>query len=115
MTPEGLPEETTASIAYNATAFEIQSALEALPNIGAGNVSVTERGATHSLYWIMFTGVLDTIPVSIIPDNKLIGGTIGASSVAAVRYAPVVVLATNTGATPTNGEPVTVTDTLPAA
>ncbi len=33
--------ETTAAIAYNATAAQVQTALAALPSIGTGNVSVT--------------------------------------------------------------------------
>lgn len=48
----------TAPIAYNATAFTIQSALQALPVIGQGNVTVTG-------------GPLPNIPVEIEFRNKL--------------------------------------------
>ena len=36
--------QTTADIAYNATAAAVKSALEALPNVGAGNATVTGSG-----------------------------------------------------------------------
>ncbi len=36
--------ETTASLPFDATAAELQTALEALPSIGAGNVAVTGEG-----------------------------------------------------------------------
>ena len=37
----GFGGDTTADLAYNATAAQVQSALRSLPSIGAGNVSVT--------------------------------------------------------------------------
>jgi NHL repeat len=54
--------ETTSSIPSNATAAEVQSALTALPNVGAGNVSVTSPnpggipGITGGPYTITFKG-----------------------------------------------------------
>jgi len=49
---------TTANIAYNAAASAVQSALEALPNIGVGNVAVTG-------------GALPGTPVVVTFQNQL--------------------------------------------
>jgi hypothetical protein len=55
-------QEETAAIEYNASAAEVQGALEALPNIGAGNVSVTSSnpggvvGVPGGPYKVEFTG-----------------------------------------------------------
>lgn len=48
--------QTTASIAAAATAAQVQSALEALSNIGAGNVSVS--GSAGGPYTVNFIGAL---------------------------------------------------------
>lgn len=48
--------ETTAAIAYNATAAAVQSALTALPNVNAGDVTVT--GSAGGPYTITFGGIL---------------------------------------------------------
>ena len=47
--------ETTADLPFDATAAQIQAALEALPSIGAGNVSVVKP---FGRYDITFTGAL---------------------------------------------------------
>jgi hypothetical protein len=57
-------EQTTASIASGATAQEVQGALEALPAIGAGNVSVTQNVANPSSYSVTFIGVLGNMNVA---------------------------------------------------
>jgi hypothetical protein len=49
-----IKQEETAAIAYNAPAASVQSALEALPNIGPGNVAVT--GPNGGPYTVEFTG-----------------------------------------------------------
>lgn len=48
--------QTTASLAALATAAQVQAALEALSNIGAGNVTVT--GAAGGVYTVTFIGAL---------------------------------------------------------
>jgi fibronectin-binding autotransporter adhesin len=52
--------QTTTALPYNATAAQIQAALEALSTIGAGNVIVTQTdaGATTNTYSITFAGTL---------------------------------------------------------
>jgi hypothetical protein len=50
--------QTTAGIAYNATAAAVQSALEALSTIGAGNVSVTGGPGPGTPYAVAFVGAL---------------------------------------------------------
>jgi hypothetical protein len=60
--PTETQEETKTAIAYNAPAASVQAALEALPNIGAGNVSVTSSnlggvaGVPGGPYTVEFTG-----------------------------------------------------------
>ena len=49
---------TTPDLPFDATAAEVEVALEALPSIGAGNVSVTVTGAGDPHYEIAFTGAL---------------------------------------------------------
>lgn len=48
--------QPTASLAYDAPVFAVEAALEALPNVGAGNVTVT--GTPGQLYNVIFTGAL---------------------------------------------------------
>lgn len=47
-TPTGQSPQTTISLAWNATAAQVQAALEALPGIGKGNVSVTLGQGTYT-------------------------------------------------------------------
>lgn len=63
---------TTAPIAFNATAADVQAALAALAPIGAGNVSVT--GA----YSVTFTGKLGKWPTPpmVADGSGLAGGTV---------------------------------------
>lgn len=64
--------ESTGSIAYNASAEDVQTALEALSNIGSGNVSVTKSEV--GLHWdVTFSGVAG--------DQPLMSGTGGGLSV----------------------------------
>jgi hypothetical protein len=60
---------TTGVLAFNATAATVQAALEALPNIGAGNVKVTggpgdETGSTP--YTVTFQGALADTKVAAL-------------------------------------------------
>jgi hypothetical protein len=52
--------QTTTGIAWNASAATVQSALEALSNIGVGDVAVTKvQDATQAQEWqITFQGAL---------------------------------------------------------
>lgn len=64
--------ETTANIAHDANAAAIESALEALDNVGAGNVAVSGTGP----FTIVFSGDLPTKGVSLtLEDNDLTGGS----------------------------------------
>lgn len=66
---------TTASIAYNAAAATVQSALEALPSIGAGNILVT--GSAGGPWTATFTGTLAAQNVARMDmhDGTLSGGS----------------------------------------
>lgn len=70
--------QTTANIAYNASAANVKSALEALSTVGAGNVDVS------GTYAVTFTGVLGNKPQPLIVANGagLTGGTSPAVTVA---------------------------------
>lgn len=66
--------QTTAAIAYNATAAQVQTALEALSNVNPGDVTVT--GNAGGPYTITFGGQYlgDNVP-SITATASLTGGT----------------------------------------
>ncbi len=68
----------TGSIAYNATAAQIQAALVALPNIGADDVAVTGGPLHMADVLVEFTGNLGYTNVEpLIPDDELLtGGTV---------------------------------------
>jgi hypothetical protein len=72
--------QTTASIAAAATAAQVQAALEALSNIGAGNVSVT--GSAGGPYTVTFQGTLADTNVAQMTSTPT-GGT-GTVTVATV-------------------------------
>lgn len=66
--------QTTAAIAYNATAATVQTALAALSNIGAGNVTVT--GVAGGPYTVDFVGTLANTDVAqMTATASLTGGT----------------------------------------
>ncbi|WP_280186017.1 MULTISPECIES: hypothetical protein [Nocardia] len=66
--------QTTTSIAYNAAAAAVQSALEALSTIGTGNVTVT--GAASGPYTCTFTGDLAQLNLPLMTATAaLTGGT----------------------------------------
>ncbi len=72
-----LADQTTASVAYNANADAVESALEALSNIGSGNVSVT-GGPLPASVSIEFIGALAGSPVLeiVVTSVDLEGATI---------------------------------------
>jgi len=67
--------QTTSGIAYNAAASAVQSALQALSTIGAGNITVA--GSTGGPYTATFGGALANMPVSLMTGSaaSLTGGT----------------------------------------
>jgi hypothetical protein len=71
--------QTTVPIAYNATPEEVQSALEALSSISAGNVAVSAAG---SGYLVTFDGALAT---SEQPAMSADGSSLAAGGTVAVR------------------------------
>lgn len=79
--------QTTAAIAYNATAAAVKSALEALSNIGVGDVNV---GKVGSVYTVSFVGALADTNVSQMTANA-------ASLTGEVGDTPTVTVATSTG------------------
>lgn len=56
--------QTTGTIAYNATAATVQTALEALPSINPGNVTVTGGPGPATPYTVTFTGQLGGLDVA---------------------------------------------------
>jgi hypothetical protein len=75
--------QTTGTIAYNATAAQVQSALEALGAIGSGNVACTGGPLPGTAVTITFQNVLGglNVPQLAIGSNNLTGGTSPAPSV----------------------------------
>ena len=78
-----LDGEETASIAFDAAASAVQSALEALANVGVGGVAVT--GSAGGPYTVTFQNqnAGDNVSLLVISTNALTGGT--APTVAAVE------------------------------
>ena len=66
--------ETTTDLPYHPAAGEVQTALEALTSIGAGNIDVTKDGNWG--YVLTFTGTLanQQLPEIIADDSQLAGG-----------------------------------------
>ena len=87
--------QTTSGIGYNASAATVQSALEALSNIGVGDVTVTKlQDTTTAQEWrITFTGALAAANQSQV--------TINSSGVTVMG------IKTDIQATDTNGQPAT--------
>ena len=75
----GVPQ-TTAPIPYNAVGSTVQAALEALTNVGVGNVTVT--GSARGPYTITPIGLLAGLFVIFVGDGTLLTGgtTIGIAS-----------------------------------
>lgn len=73
--------QTTASIAYNAAASAVQSALAALTNIGSSNVACTGGPLPGSAVTVTFQGQLAGQTVTLTTTDSLTGGTSPASAV----------------------------------
>jgi hypothetical protein len=109
--------ETTTPIPFNATAAQVQSALEALGCVGTGNASVSGGPGGSSSYSVTFVGELsDTqIPVMSADGSSLIGGSAMVTEVTEGVPAPIlIVTATNVGGASTDGSTITLADSLPA-
>lgn len=59
--------KTTGNLSYNSSAATVQTALEGLSTVGAGNVNVTLSGGT---YTIAFTGTLANQPLAKVQVNN---------------------------------------------
>lgn len=74
--------QTTGAIAWNATAAQVQSALQALSSIGAGNVSVAGGPGPSSAWVVTFTGTLGAAGQALMTHaDSFTGGTSPAASV----------------------------------
>ena len=76
---------TTGAIAWNATAPTVQSALEALSTVGAGNVLVTGGPAPSAPFTVTFVGALGGTDVAqMTADGALLTGTFPTVTVSTV-------------------------------
>lgn len=75
--------QTTSALAYNASAATIDTAMEALSNIGAGNIAVTGGAANAAALVFTFGGTLagKNVPVLTVNNASLTGGAGGAITV----------------------------------
>lgn len=99
--------QTTAGIAFNAAASAVQTAVQALSSVGAGNATVT--GSNGGPWVITFTGTLANAAQSVITANgaSLTGGT--SPSVAVVHTTTGVAKVPSIVVTGSTGGPYTVT------
>jgi uncharacterized phage protein gp47/JayE len=78
--------QTTAAIAYNATAAAVVAALEALSNVGAANVTATGGPLPGTAVVVTFTGRLGSQNVALMTaTSALTGGTSPAVTVTETR------------------------------
>lgn len=90
----GQNAQTTSAIAYNATAATVQTAIAALSNVGAGNVTVT--GSAGGPYTIVFTKAIGPtgnltssvtgLSASQTTAAQALWGTVSATTVAAASW-----------------------------
>lgn len=85
----GAPE-TTATIVYNAASGAVQTAIEALASVGAGNVTCSGGPLPGTPVQITFAGALAATPVTVTVATQPTGGTYAASSTTPGRnqYSP---------------------------
>jgi hypothetical protein len=119
--PHSPQEQSTAPIAFNASAASVQSALQALPFIGPGDVEVTGGPAATAPLTITFTGALRDQPIAA-PAAIAVGLTGGRREAILSDLNPgrsdgeIYINATNIGDSPFvgSGSPVELRDVLPA-
>jgi hypothetical protein len=70
----GFESQVTGNLDHNATAEQVQSALEALSSIGAGNVSVRRKDSEEGFHQIFITFVGDLAEQNV-PQIELLPGT----------------------------------------
>jgi hypothetical protein len=75
-------DATTAALAHDASAGQVQSALESLPAIGAGNVAVSGGPGPGAPYQVTFTGALAGVDVQELSADS--SGLSGGASTATV-------------------------------
>ncbi|HEV3323509.1 MAG TPA: hypothetical protein VG147_15095 [Solirubrobacteraceae bacterium] len=120
--PAPLSQEPTTAIQWDASAAEIQKALEALPPVGAGNVAVTggpgdaSGSKSYTITWVgalsgTSPGVLE-VEASALKD----GAAGGSAEISTVSFAETHdrfgVSVVNVGSRPSQGT-ITVSDNLP--
>lgn len=73
----GFRGAVTGTIAYNATGATVQTALEALPNIDTGDISVSGSGGGPWVVTFTAEGQYgrEKVPTLTLADNSLTGGT----------------------------------------
>lgn len=79
--------QTTAALAFDATAAQIQTALEALNNVAPGDVTVSDSETTANTFIYKFGGALrglGTVTLSVNPGS-LTGGSVPRSVVTLVE------------------------------
>ncbi len=111
---------TTSLIAWDASASMMQEALEALPGVGVGNVSVTGGPGGSDPYTVTWTGALSgSNPGPLeVRENKLKDGIVEGKIIAETVQQPkahdrIVLTATNVGSRSSEGI-ITIRDRLPA-
>lgn len=67
--------QTTTALAWNSTAFQVQEALQALSNIGPGNVLVTGGPGPGTPFVLTFRGLLASRVITTIVVNSSLAGT----------------------------------------
>jgi len=83
-TTAGLPQTTTA-LPFNSSAAAVQTAIQALSNVGAGNATVT-AGSNGNTYFITFPGAMSATLAAVNPVTLGVGsltGTLTAPTVTA--------------------------------
>lgn len=72
-----LGDQETAAIAYNASAAAVLTAIEALPNVGAGNTDTSGGALPGTAVAVTFNAALagEDIPTMTLGVNALTGGT----------------------------------------
>jgi uncharacterized phage protein gp47/JayE len=83
-----IPEETTGAIAFDATAADIQTALEALPSLAPGDVVVTGGPINLADVSIEFTGTyaLTNMENLVVYSNLLVSGLDANADLAGYEY-----------------------------
>ena len=112
--------QTTAQIPFNATAAEVQAALEVHSCVGSGNVTVTGGPGGTAPITVTFIARRGNrpLPLMIVDSSLLTGGAATAAFklVAHGAFEPyLLVKATNVGGAATDGSIITLADSLPAS